>query len=929
MFQIRRRLRSAPAAASAFGPAPVTVIILALVAAIVLASGVAVPRSAFAQECEIPLFVKQNLVGANLMVLADNSSSMNAGVYHLDYDSETVYSGDFRSDATYFVNRDGDYAPSDFSRYWPSYPTASLVCSDNGQDGQYSGNYLNWIYYHATEDQRAAVPQTTRIQLLKEVLVDVLGRSSRLRIGLTIFYPRSDGGNILAYCEGGNEDAVLNVITSITANTYTQLGEAMETIGDYFKESQDLAGYASAVIQYPCQYNFCLVVTDGLPTMDTGVSPYLWDADNDGNDPGNCTSIGAPYSDFMNCSDHFDDVVYHLAHEDLRPDLEGDQFLYTYVVGFHENGRLLQEAADNGDGLFFLAEDYEGLSRSIEYAIQDILRRISGGSAVAVVSTERGEDDRLYRGKFMPIDWDGYLECFALPYEEGDAPLWEAGALLESRNPGTREIFTALGGTRLDFDTGSAPLLQSALGAATADEAAGLIAWGRGEPVAGLRDRQGWILGDLVHSTPVVVGAPTGWVPEPAYQDFANTHADRRRMVYVGANDGMLHAFDAMDGREVWAFVPEFALPDFAVMADSGYCHAYTCDQTASLKDVKVGGVWKTVLVGGGREGGDALFALDVTYPESPRFMWQQSVPNGRAFLSEAEMTAAGGSGCVLVGSGLDLLDHEAWLYSYGLSDGTFFGGLQLGTTRGRNKATRPAVVDLNLDGEADLLYIADLGGTLWRVQLNNSAHTSGWSVSRLYVGREEISADPVAAFGENGEVMVYFGTGAYLTDDDMLTVDPQRFVCVIDRHDGRTLSDRDLTNQTSTIEDMNGRPGWYVDLWNGPGERVTEQAVVVAGTVIFTSFAPSLNACVAGGESWLYQMAYDTGGPAPNSEDEAPEDRSIDLGEGIASYPVVDLESGSIVVQSSDASITVEPLAALYDRMSVRAWHESFQAVQ
>jgi Tfp pilus tip-associated adhesin PilY1 len=162
-----------------------------------------------------------------------------------------------------------------------------------------------------------------------------------------------------------------------------------------------------------------------------------------------------------------------------------------------------------------------------------------------------------------------------------------------------------------------------------------------------------------------------------------------------------------------------------------------------------------------------------------------------------------------------------------------------------------------------------------------------------------------------------------------MLTVDPQRFVCVIDRHDGRTLSDRDLTNQTSTIEDMNGRPGWYVDLWNGPGERVTEQAVVVAGTVIFTSFAPSLNACVAGGESWLYQMAYDTGGPAPNSEDEAPEDRSIDLGEGIASYPVVDLESGSIVVQSSDASIHVEPLAALYERMRVRAWHESFQAVQ
>ena len=91
---------------------------------------------------------------------------------------------------------------------------------------------------------------------------------------------------------------------------------------------------------------------------------------------------------------------------------------------------LLQETADNGNGLYYTARNASELRYSLEYALQDIIRRISAGSAVAVVSTERGHDDRLFRGKFMPADWDGYLECYGLPYEDGDAPLWEAGDLL-------------------------------------------------------------------------------------------------------------------------------------------------------------------------------------------------------------------------------------------------------------------------------------------------------------------------------------------------------------------------------------------------------------------------------------------------------------------------------------------------------------------
>ena len=106
----------------------------------------------------------------------------------------------------------------------------------------------------------------------------------------------------------------------------------------------------------------------------------------------------------------------------------------------------------------------------------------------------------------------------------------------------------------------------------------------------------------------------------------------------------------------------------------------------------------------------------------------------------------------------------------------------------------------------------------------------------------------------------------------------------------------------------------------------MTQPAVVVAETVIFTSFAPDTDACVAGGTSFLYQMRYDNGDKTDEQDDLG--DRITELGDGIASYPVVDLSSGTVVVQSSDASISVTPIAAQFQRMNVRSWQENFDHV-
>jgi len=883
---------------------------------------IAAPVATAQDTCEIPLFVKQNLVGANVMFVADNSGSMNEAIYSLDYDQHAVYSGPFVTNATYFVSRSNNYTPYSFSRSLPRTPRAYLIKSDNGEDGRYYGNYLNWIFYHATDAQRAAIPTVTRIQVLKTVIMSVINRSARLKIGLTVFQ-YDHGGSIIGKC-GVNYQSLLAQVAGLTANTWTPLGETMETVLDYFAYDGP-----DAAIQVPCQYNFCVVVTDGLPTMDLDVSAYLHDTDGDGREPGSCASIGAPYPENNDCSDYFDDVTWYMAHKDLRPDLEGDQTVSTYVVGFHEDGRLLHEAAENGDGLYFKAENAVELIMSIEYAIQDILRRISAGSAVAVVSTERGVDDRLYRGKFMPIDWDGFLECYRLPYNDGDSALWEAGEILQRTAPSGRAIFTNVGGSELDFTEANAGRLRNALGSADDAEATALISWARGNPTAGLRNRQGWFLGDIVHSTPVVVGAPASYQVTPEYQAFYEHNINRRKMVYVGANDGMLHAFDAQGGQELWAFVPEFALPKFAAMADSGYCHTYTCDQTSTVKDVLLNGIWRTVLVSNGREGGANVFALDITDPEAPRFLWESTAPNDISFLAEVEIAQVGGRPVVLVGSGLDVVGGEAYLYVFDLEDGNLIGERLLSRQNARNKASRPAIVDRTLDGEVDLVYISDMAGDVWRFATNDSYDPGRWDAYKLFSGADEITAPPVAAFGMGGDVWVYFGTGSYLEDDDMVSIGQQMFYGVVDRHDGNTLTYRDLVDQTSrpTPLDPTDR-GWYVELWGGEGERVIEQAVVVAENVIFTSFAPSLDACVAGGESWLYQMKYDSGANPKSEEDNEDDARQTSLGEGVASYPVVDLSQGKVVVQSSDASIKVEDIAAPITRMTVRSWQENFDGV-
>lgn len=882
-----------------------------------------------AQDCEVPLFVKQGTVDPNVMILFDNSGSMNEAMFHPDYNPNIVYTGAngstttrFTPTTTYNVSTSGNRTPRNFSASLPSTPSAYLVTSDRGQSGRYIGNYLNWVYFHATAAQRGAIPRFTRVQVAKMVMTDIIKRSRNVRFGLTRFNT-DDGGTVVYNC-GRDTTTLRQTINNIAATTWTPTGETLEDILNYYKGTGP-----NRPITQPCQWNFCIVMTDGLPTMDRDVSSYLWNADGGSDAPGNCASIGAPYPEDNYCSNLMADVAYYMRHTDLRSDLAGDQTVITYTIGFGVDGGLLDETARNGDGFYLNANNATELWLSLSRVMQDIVTRISSGAAVAVVSTERGDDDRLYRGKFMPGLWRGFLESFALPYEEGATPVWEAGSILAYRDPGNRQLFTSLGGTVIDWDQSHAADVMTAMGIADPDTAQALVNWTRGYETPTFRDRDGWRLGDIIHSTPVVVGAPNFFSTDPTYQEFYAEHRTRPKTIYVGANDGMLHAFSAESGEELWAYIPEFALPKLKTIADSSYCHTYTCDLTPSVRDVKIGSSWHTILATGGGEGGNAYFAIDVTEPSAPGFLWEVALAGNGPSQSEVEFAQIGGRPVVLVGSGLDATTYRAYLTAIDVETGTILGRQLLSTgTGGRNKATTPKAIDRDFDGDTDVVYVGDMLGNMWRFTPESDGNPDEWDMQRLFSTSQPITAAPAVAYAENDQLNVYFGTGAYLEDSDVTNTGAQSFYCVFDDLENGGYTRSSLRDQTDEAEDIGNARGWFLDLEHRAGERVTERAVIVAGTTYFTSFAPSSAACEAGGWSWFYHVNYATGGE-PDVEDEyegtATASRSEELGEGIASRPVVDIINENIIVQSSDASITVQDIGAAVFHLTVRSWQENY----
>jgi len=333
-------------------------------------------------------------------------------------------------------------------------------------------------------------------------------------------------------------------------------------------------------------------------------------------------------------------------------------------------------------------------------------------------------------------------------------------------------------------------------------------------------------IGDIINSTPVVVGFPPFWYPFDGYRDFAR-NMNREPMIYVGANDGFLHAFRLSDGVEQWAFMPHNLHAKLDKADDSlfdrcapEYCHQYYVDGNPIAADVyadffgDTNKEWRTILVVGEREGGQAYFALDVTSgkpindQDPSKYLWEFTDDQlGETWsdpalervavkdISPGIETAWG----AYFGSGyLPIPDQQAnkQAYIYGieaqdagelwqdvngnpinrcrisppglgytnLSNTFSVGGFFIGQLSGAH-----AVV-IAIDPEAKTLTLEDESGTFQKGERLNGNQGGQAEVSGTLSGPNEnpIRAKADYGFGENnGEIWIYFGSGRYESQAD------------------------------------------------------------------------------------------------------------------------------------------------------------------
>jgi hypothetical protein len=399
---------------------------------------------------------------------------------------------------------------------------------------------------------------------------------------------------------------------------------------------------------------------------------------------------------------------------------------------------------------------------------------------------------------------------------------WEAGRLLAARSADSRVIYTAVpdavgpGIVRADFNAANVDVLDDYLQDVQGDNV-GLINFVRG---AGRE----WKLGDINHSNPLVVGPPNGVASQmgTGYEAFKSTWSDRDKVLFVGANDGMLHCIDVLTGVELWAYIPHNLLPKLKNMwaVDQTSLARYFnrdvyVDGSPAVADVYINSEWKTILVcgqgpGKGSVAGGGMnfyFALDITDTTNPVPLWELTdvATMGETWSVPAigKVTKDGNTSWVaFMGSGYDNNPDQGVVlgnvfYALDLETGQIFWSFEapevdtsanLANNNTNIQNTMPgssSIVDANFDGYADRVYIGDLDGRIWKVDLSPAfVDASSWAAQAIYTDPDNYPIITKPGVWKNPNMLMaephlYFGTGG---DDAAPNQVTYSFVALIDK---------------------------------------------------------------------------------------------------------------------------------------------------
>lgn len=583
----------------------------------------------------------------------------------------------------------------------------------------------------------------------------------------------------------------------------------------------------------------------------------------------------------------------------------------------------LWHAAINSRGQFFSSESPDALNLAFEKAVQAIQAANPSSAALSANSTNIQAGTLVYQAKFDSKDWSGTL--LALPVQ-GDGSIgsvqWDASTKIPAH--AQRNIYTFTNGSARSFDACNganyaavkAVLDLDATGA-NDGRCAGRLAWLRGDASQEVRNggvfrnRTTTVMGDIINSDPAFVWkedfgySVLSGAEGSTYPAFVGTKSSRVPMVYVGANDGMLHAIRAdlgstQSGEELFAYVPSGVYGNLSQLTDPAYSHHYYVDGAPTSGDAYWGGAWHSVLVGGLNSGGQQIYALEITTPtafSAGNVLWEYTDADMGLTYSQPQIARLNnGVWAAIFGNGYNSTTQQAYLYVVNLQTGGLIKKIAVGTA-GSNGLSTPVLLDTNNDGITDYVYAGDLQGQMWKFDLS-SPSSALWDVAfggaPLFTARspiggvQPITSQPKVTGHTSGGYMVFFGTGQYLGTFDVNDLAVQTYYGIWDNSLAITTTDRsELQAQTITYQgssqgfslrttsqnsvNWTTQKGWYLDLVPpspllAQGERVISTSIIKGDRVIFVTLIPNTDPCLPGGESWLMELNTLTGGAPADS---------------------------------------------------------------
>ncbi|MDE0952152.1 MAG: PilC/PilY family type IV pilus protein [Halioglobus sp.] len=493
--------------------------------------------------------------------------------------------------------------------------------------------------------------------------------------------------------------------------------------------------------------------------------------------------------------------------------------------------------------------------------------------------------------------------------EAADADYWNTG----------REVITWDGLAQVPFRWGDATIGLGNMAlidptAVGADAASSdILDWVRGDrsneyPAAkALRSRIS-VLGSIIHSNPVYVADPIGGRTDEGYATWAAGKLDRESRIYVGSNDGMVHALNASNGSEVYAYIPSMLMGNLSKLVARPYAHHYFVDGKLTVGDANFGGGnsdWHTVLVGTLGAGGRGLFALDITDPDlndetattgtDVKVLWEVNADAdddlGDSFSRGIIAKLNDDNWYVVVGNGYNSVNGVAKLYIINIETGAIVKRITTasGTSGSPNGLSSPTLLDVDKDGRVDYAYAGDIDGNLWKFDL--SGNTSGsWALAPAQplhpaaAGQSITMAPEIAKHPDSG-YLLFFATGRLFTLGDK-DVGSAQSVYGIRDSDATPAGPQVLLDQTwkgpltytytdtdgATVEetvaiyapdagdvDWSTKHGWKFDLPDG--FRVLEGIQLRGSRIKVTASKPSPDSSVQQ-ENYLVEASINDGGP-------------------------------------------------------------------